>query len=171
MGRAVNTRDVAVIYLVQNTSGGLKLNLTFNVNCYFPSERPHAKEKRGEGKKLGLYFGKLNTYRVNPSYLRSDMFSKASRPRPEESRCGGTFGFPSGLAQGRRGQEREMELLAGTFSKKNKKTSALPYPSRYRTCNGSNYWQEMYLYTDASGEREKQAKSQSRKLLSHKLNP
>lgn len=52
----MNTRDVAVIYLVKNTSGGLKLNLTFNVNCYFPSERPHAEEKRGWGGETRLLF-------------------------------------------------------------------------------------------------------------------
>lgn len=40
--------DVAMIYLVNNTSGGLELNLTFNVNCYFPSERYSAKEKLGK---------------------------------------------------------------------------------------------------------------------------
>lgn len=28
-----------MIYLVKNTSGGLELNLTFNLNCYFPRER------------------------------------------------------------------------------------------------------------------------------------
>lgn len=158
MGRAVNTRDVAVIYLVQNTSGGLKLNLTFNVNCYFPSERPHAKEKRGEGEKLGLYFGKLNTNRVNPSYLRSDMFSEASRPRPEESRCGGTFGFPSGLAQGRRGQEPEMELLAGTFSKKNKKQAHCRIQVDTGPATGQTIGRRcIYTPTPAGRERSRQS--------------
>lgn len=79
---------------------------------------------------------------------------------------------PAGWRRGGVGVRGRWSFMRECLAKKKKKkSSALPCPRRYRTCNGSNYWQALYLYTDASEQREKQAKSQSRKLLSHRLNP
>lgn len=164
---------MAVIYLVRSTSGGLELNLTFDVNCYFPSERYSTKDQQGKWKKLGLDFGKRNTYRLNSSYNRSDALSEASRPRLEESRCWGTFGFPSGFGRtGRRGRAQEMKRHAGTFSTKERRkkrknqrvavSESIQNLQRVKLLAG-----DVFIHRRQRGEREA---GKVPKLMSHKPN-